>query len=184
MADMERPRTTVDCGPFTLRSWRADTDFEALFGLIGDSLDQLRPWMPWVARHGPEATHAFLAGCAARWRSGDAYNYAITMNGELVGSCSMRRATDPSGLVLGYWLHPAVTGRGIATRATAALAAEAFTLPGVRYLEIVHDAANDASGAIPRRLGFTEVRREPASPPTAPSDSGIDVVWRLTRPLA
>ena len=83
---------------------------------------------------------------------------------------------------MGYWLHPAVSGRGIATRAAAALVTEMFALPDVEYLEIAHDLANTSSGAIPRRLGFTEVRREPVTPPAAPSASGIDVVWRLDRP--
>jgi hypothetical protein len=62
--------------------------------------------------------------------------------------------------------------------------AEVFALPDVAYLEIAHDLANTSSGAIPRRLGFTEVRREQISTPAAPSDSGIDVTWRLERPTS
>jgi RimJ/RimL family protein N-acetyltransferase len=178
---VERPRQTIECGDFALRRWRADSDFEPLFRLIEESLDHIGPWMPWAAHHNPRATRAFLAGCDPKWRSGEAYNYAITVSGALVGSCSLYRAGDPRGLVMGYWLHPAATGRGIATRATAAMVAEAFALPGVEHVEIVHDVANTASGAVPRRLGFTEVRREPAIPPTAPAEIGTDVVWRLTR---
>ncbi|WP_327421349.1 GNAT family N-acetyltransferase [Streptomyces sp. NBC_01527] len=82
---------------------------------------------------------------------------------------------------MGYWLHPAATGQGIATRATAAMITEMFTLPDVEYLEITHDLANTSSAAIPRRLGFTEVLREQATPPAAPCRSGIEVVWRLNR---
>lgn len=182
MAAVERPRRTVECGDFALRQWRAGSDFEPLFRMIEESLDHLGPWMPWVARHSPETTRAFLARCAPGWRSGDAYNYAITTGGALVGSCSMHRAGDPRGLVAGYWLHPAATGRGIAVRAAAAMVAEAFALPDVEYVEITHDVANTASGAVPRRLGFTEVRRGPGAKPTAPAGSGVDVVWRLTRP--
>jgi ribosomal-protein-serine acetyltransferase len=179
---MQRPRQTIDCGDFALRSWRAENDFDALFRMIEESLDHLRPRMPWVAHHSPEATRTFLAGCAPKWRSGEAYNYAITRGDTLIGSCTMRRGAQPQGRDLGYWLHPAATGQGIATRATAAMAAEAFALPGVEYLEIVHDLTNTASGAVPRRLGFTEVRRDQVTPPAAPSDCGTDVVWRLNRP--
>ncbi|WP_234343588.1 GNAT family N-acetyltransferase [Streptomyces sp. WM6372] len=88
----------------------------------------------------------------------------------------------PQSWYLGYWLHPAAIGGGIATRATAAMMTEAFTLSNVTYLEIAHDASNVSSSAIPRRLGFSEVRREQVTPPAAPSDSGIDVIWRLNRP--
>ncbi|WP_420719359.1 GNAT family N-acetyltransferase [Streptomyces sp. RTd22] len=44
----------------------------------------------------------------------------------------------------GYWLHPAVSGRGIATRAAAALVTEMFALPDVEYLEIAHRPVNGA----------------------------------------
>jgi ribosomal-protein-serine acetyltransferase len=187
MAAMKRPQQTIDRGDFALRRWRADSDFEPLFRMIEESLDHLRPWLPWVARHCAEATRTFLAGCGPKWQNGEAYNYAISGDSTLVGSCSMYRvgnryrADNPRGLIIGYWLHPAATGRGIATRAAAVMAAEAFAMPDVEYVEIVHDVANTASGAIPRRLGFTEVRREQVVPPAAPSDRGVDMVWRLTR---
>ncbi|WP_406730150.1 GNAT family N-acetyltransferase [Streptomyces sp. NBC_01794] len=121
---MERPLQTIDCGDFALRRWQAENDFEPLFRLIEESLDHLAPWMPWVARHSREATRTFLAGCDPKWQSGEAYNYAITRQGTLIGSCTMRRAIKPQGLVMGYWLHPGATGQGIATRATAATASE------------------------------------------------------------
>ncbi|MGM1062626.1 GNAT family N-acetyltransferase [Saccharothrix sp. Mg75] len=178
---MTRPRQTIDRGDFALRRWRAGGDFEALSRMVEESLDHLGPWMPWVARHSPDATRAFLAGCDPKWRSGDAYDYAITTGSGLVGSRSTYRAGDPRGLVTGYWLHPAATGRGTATRAAAAMAAEAFTPPDVDHVEIVHDLADTASGAVPRRPGSTEVRRERAAPPATPSGSGTDVVRRPTR---
>ncbi|WP_079271252.1 GNAT family N-acetyltransferase [Streptomyces lydicus] len=182
MTVMKRPRQIIECGDFALRRWRGQSDFEPAFTLIEESLDHLRPWMPWVARHSEEKTRDFLAKSDAKWDRGDAFNYAITRDGTLIGMCSTYRRAEPQGWYTGYWLHPAATGQGIATRATAAMVAEAFTLPNVAYLEIAHDLANVSSGAIPPRLGFTEVRREQVTPPAAPSDTGIDVVWRLNRP--
>ncbi|MGP3977842.1 GNAT family N-acetyltransferase [Streptomyces sp. 8N114] len=181
---MKRPRQSIECGDFALRRWRGQSDFELAFRLITESLDHLRPWMPWVASHSEESTRNFLAKSESKWDSGDAFNYAITRDGTLIGMCSTHRAAEPQGWSMGYWLHPAATGQGIATRAAAAMVTEAFTLPDVKYLEIAHDLANVSSGAIPPRLGFTEVRREQVSPPAAPSDSGIDVVWRLNRPTS
>ncbi|MET8747659.1 GNAT family N-acetyltransferase [Streptomyces sp. NPDC004728] len=182
MVAMERPGQIIACGDFTLRRWRGQSDFDPAFRLIEESLDHLRPWMPWVASHGEESTRSFLAKSDARWDSGDAYNYAIARGSTLIGMCSTYRGTEPRGRMMGYWLHPGATGQGIATRATAAMVTEAFSLPDVEYLEIAHDMANISSGAIPPRLGFTEVRREQVTPPAAPSDSGTDVVWRLNRP--
>ncbi|MFJ1899771.1 MULTISPECIES: GNAT family N-acetyltransferase [unclassified Streptomyces] len=179
---MERPRPVIECGDVALRRWRGQRDFSSAHQLIEESVDHLSPWEPWVALHGEENTRGFLAKSGSGWAGGRVYNYAVTEHGTLVGMCQAYRGADPTGWFVGYWLHPSATGRGIATRATAALISEMFTLPAVRYLEIAHDSANTASAAIPRRLGFTVVRRELAAPPTAPSGTGIEVIWRLYRP--
>src|SRR6266702_1644464 len=73
----------------------------------------------------------------------------------------------------------AITTAGT-TAGSAALVEQAFRLPGVERVEIVHDALNVASGGIPRKLGFTEVERRPLDLPV-PGGSGVGVVWRLTR---
>lgn len=64
--------------------------------------------------------------------------------------------------------------------AAAALVAAGGGLPGIDRIEIHHDEANPASGAVARRLGFTEVerRRLPDGPQT-PHETGIDLIWRL-----
>jgi hypothetical protein len=80
MTGMERPRQIIECGDFALRRWRGQSDFEPVFRLIEESLDHLRPWMPWVASHSEEKTRDFLAKSDTKWDSGDAYNYAITQD--------------------------------------------------------------------------------------------------------
>ena len=77
-------------------------------------------------------------------------------------------------------MHQAYARRGLATAAAAALVEQAFRLPGVDRVEIVHDELNVASGGVPRKLGFTEVgRRRMDLPP--PAGTGVGVVWRLVR---
>ncbi|MEU5088416.1 GNAT family N-acetyltransferase [Streptomyces sp. NPDC021356] len=179
---MDRPSQIIECGDLVLRRWRGQRDAAQAFKLIEESVDHLLPWMPWVARHSEESTRDFLAKSESKWASGETYNYALDQGGTLVGMCQSHRAAEPPGWRLGYWLHPAAVGRGIATRATGALVNELFALPDVEYAEITHDLANTSSGAVARRLGFTEIRRERTPPPAAPSGCGIDVVWRLNRP--
>ena len=114
--------------------------------------------------------------------AGEAFNYAITVGGAVIGSCALMRRIGPGGLEIGYWIHPAWTGQGLATMAAAALLREAFTLPGIDRVEIHHDEVNKASGAVPRRLRFTEVERQPRpEEPTAPGQVGVEVIWRLLR---
>jgi hypothetical protein len=82
-------------------------------------------------------------------------------------------------LEIGYWLHPAFRGHGLATRAARLLTEAALAVPGVRAVEIRHDKANAASSAVPRRLGYTLVGEAPNRAPP-PADSGTDLVWRRT----
>ncbi|MFF7216639.1 GNAT family N-acetyltransferase [Streptomyces sp. NPDC008238] len=135
----------------------------------------------WAAGHSRQRTADFLARGEEKWRSGEAFAYAITAEGSVIGGCGLHRRIGPGGLEIGYWLHPRWTGRGLATAAVAALVGEGFSLPGVERLEIHHDAANAPSGAVARRLGFTEVARGPRPEgPCAPGEAGIEVVRRMT----
>ncbi len=163
----------------TLRRWR-ETDATALYRVVQESLEHLRPWMAWVADGYPPAAAAeFVAGAAEEWARGTTYNYAIYVQGRLAGAARLMARIGPDGLEIGYWLHPAYLGRGVATRAVGLLAEEAFRV-GVKRVEIVTDVANFRSAAIPRRLGFTEVERRSPQEPITPGEDGVDIVWRLT----
>jgi RimJ/RimL family protein N-acetyltransferase len=147
---------------------------------VTESEDHLRGWLPWVAGHSVESEAAFLAQSARDWESGTAYNYAIRTEGALAGGIGLMARIGPGGLEIGYWVHRAFTRRGLATAASAALVEQAFRLPGVDRVEIVHDELNVASGGVPRKLGFTEVGRRPIDP-RPPEGTGVGMVWRLAR---
>jgi ribosomal-protein-serine acetyltransferase len=175
----KRPNELIEHAPVTLRRYRAE-DVDALFGAVTESLEHLRPWMPWAADYSRASAEEYVTGSIKGWDEGTEYNYAILTGDALVGSIGLMTRCGPGGLEIGYWVHRAHTGRGLATAATAALVEEAFGLPGVDWVEIVHDELNVASGQIPRKLGFTEVERRPLDPPP-PAGTGIGVVWRLKK---
>ena len=181
---MEQPAETLTRGQVTLRRFRPE-DADALERAIDESLDQLLPWMPWAAKHSRESVLEYLDRSRAEWESGASYNYAITADGVLVGSCALMRRIGPGGREIGYWLHSDWTGRGLMTAAAAELTCEAFRLPGTTHVEIHHDEANRASAGVPRRLGFTLVSRTvDTEPPDSPGDSGVTVVQRIDREAA
>jgi ribosomal-protein-serine acetyltransferase len=180
----ERPDELIERGPVTLRRFRPD-DLDALFQAVTESLDHLRPWMPWAADYRLDSAEEYLAGSIKSWDEGTEYNYAILSvnpdgSSALAGAAGLMARIGPGGLEIGYWVHRAYTRRGLATAATAALVEQAFRLPGVDRVEIVHDELNVASAAIPRKLGFTEVGRRPLDLPP-PQGTGIGVVWSQTR---
>ena len=169
----------LSAGPVRLRRWRP-ADADALYRAVRESIEHLAPWMPWAAQGYSDAdAAAYIANSARRW--GTDYDYAIIAPPRaVVGSCSLMARIGPGGFEIGYWVHPGSTCRGYATAAAAALATEAFRI-GADRVEIVHDTANAASAAIPRRLGLTEVERRPSQQP-APGGTGVSVVWRLRAP--
>lgn len=176
---MTAPPETLDAAGVGLRRWQA-SDLDPLLASIDRSLAHLRPWMPWASADDLRAgTAGYLAQSDADWAAGTAFNYAIELAGRLVGSTGLMARIGPGGLEIGYWVDVDHVRQGIASRAAAALTEAGLALPGVDHIEIRHDAANDASAAVPRRLGFHEVGRAPVDP-AAPGESGVHVTWRLT----
>jgi ribosomal-protein-serine acetyltransferase len=174
-----RPDDVIEHGPVTLRRWRG-SDLDAVYRAVTESMDHLSPWMPWAAGYTQQSAAEFLAKSERDWADGTEYGYAIITERALAGSCGLMARIGPGGLEIGYWVHQAYTRRGLATAASAALVDQAFRLPGVDRVEIVHDELNVASGGVPRKLGFTEAGRRPLEQPT-PQGTGVGVVWRLVR---
>ncbi|MEY9843535.1 GNAT family N-acetyltransferase [Streptacidiphilus sp. MAP5-3] len=175
---MEHPAEILRHDRVVLRRWRnVDADIERLT-LIGlEAQERLKPWMPWAATHSRESVVEYLTAADQGWAKGEAYNYAIMGDGPNslpVGSTSMMRRIGPGGFEIGYWIHQDWSGQGLVTMAAAAQAAAAFALVGTDRVEIHHDSENHASGAVPARLGFTEVDRHP-------DEGRIEVVWRIVR---
>jgi ribosomal-protein-serine acetyltransferase len=172
-------RAQLGSGEVTLRRWR-EMDATTLYEVVQESLEHLRPWMAWVADgYSMAAATEFVADTQDEWARGASFNYAIFVSGRLAGAASLMARIGPGGLEIGYWLHPAYVGRGVATRTVSLLVTEAFRT-GANRVEIVTDVANFRSAAVPRRLGFTEVERRPPQEPVTPGEDGLDIIWRLT----
>jgi len=164
-----------------LRHWQVE-DADAQARAIQESLDHLRPWMPWAAEEPKprEERVAMLEAWEAERRAGGDEYLAVWLDGELVGSCGLHRRLGPGGLELGYWIHPAHLRRGLATEVARRLTELAFSDPSIERVEIHHDRANAASGGVPAKLGFELVGDTPRTP-QAPAEEGVERVWRLSR---
>jgi ribosomal-protein-serine acetyltransferase len=147
------------------------------------SLDHLRPWMPWAESYDRAEAERFTTRHAQAGRGGpveDAPYVVRDRAGQFFGLCGLHARLGPGALEIGYWIDVRQARRGITTLAAALISELALSLPEVGSVEIHHDQANAASGAIPAKLGYTHVattRREPA----APSDTGIEWRWLLRR---
>jgi RimJ/RimL family protein N-acetyltransferase len=167
----------MEVGQLVIRRWRL-ADVEALQRAVSESLQELRPWLAWASAAG-SGEGAFLAGSAVGWEQGERFEYGLEdRSGRLIGSMGLMRRIGPGGLELGYWVHSAHTGKGVAKLAAARLTAAALEMPDVDHVEIRHDRNNLPSGAVPAGLGF-ELVGELDREPLATSDSGHDLIWRL-----
>jgi RimJ/RimL family protein N-acetyltransferase len=176
---METPAETFTHDEFSLTRWTF-ADGAPLRAVIEASGAHLADWMFWAAGgYSDEDAATFLRLTDKNWESGRAYEYAIRVDGSIAGGIGVM--TRDGGVEIGYWLGHAFTGRGLMTRAVSLLAADAFRR-GAGYVEIKHDEQNTRSGAIPARLGFTVVGEETADENRAPACTGVNRVWRLTRP--
>ncbi|GAA3532817.1 GNAT family N-acetyltransferase [Amycolatopsis ultiminotia] len=171
---------TLTDGVITLVRWRRE-DLDVLVRTADGSRDHLGDWLVWATGGYDRAKgEEFLTGAEQRWENGQSQDYAIcTPESVVAGGCGLINR-DP-GREIGYWLAKEHTGRGYVTRAAALLVAESWR-QGATFVEIRHDERNERSAAVPRRLGFTPHRQEPAGEPVAPACAGINHVWRLTRP--
>ena len=178
---MARLPESIECGPLLLRRWRVE-DAELQERAVRESMEHLRPWMPWIADEPQplERRRDTIAAWEREWEAGGDVYLALLHEGVVAGSAGLHRRRGPGALEIGYWLHPAFTGRGIATMAARLLTNAAFTVDGIDRVEIRHDVANVRRGAVPARLGFTMLRETPNAEP-GPGDAGTDRVWSVTR---
>jgi RimJ/RimL family protein N-acetyltransferase len=112
-------------------------------------------WLPWEGFEQVDAARTFLEGFA-KSRADGRRIYGIRVDGELVGvtlfpSFNARSRTAEVGVLLAApW-----RGRGIVTRAVAAMLDWAFTERGVHRVEWKCAPGNEPSRRVARRLGFT-----------------------------
>ena len=173
-----RPPERIVLGSLELTRWQAG-DLADLQVAVSASINELQGWLAW-ASDDRSAQRGFLETTSACWEAGERFEYAIRLGTAVAGGVGLMRRIGPGGLEIGYWVHSAHTGAGLAKRASAALTEAAFELPGVDHVEIHHDEANLASRAVAAVLGFELVDRIEKTP-AAPLETGTDLVWRLGR---
>jgi len=165
----------------TLRQWTV-ADVDALSAAVTESIEHLRPWMPWI---GPEPISrpqrvALIEHWHAEWSRGGDLVIGVFRDGAVVGSSGLHRRRGPGVLEIGYWVHVDHVQQGIATEVARALTTAAFTVPDIERVEIHHDKANAASAGVPRRLGYTFVDETPVDV-TSSGEMGIDCRWVVRR---
>jgi RimJ/RimL family protein N-acetyltransferase len=155
MADGTSPAYRIATPRTVLRCWDP-ADTRAHLAAIEDSSEHLRPWLPW-AQEPPTLDRqlAFLRDARARFDRSEDYVYGVfSATGDVIGGAGLHTRRGPGVLEIGYWIHSAWTGRGLATEVTAALTRVAFEVEHVDRVEIRVVPDNLRSARVVEKLGF------------------------------
>ncbi len=135
------------------------SDTDMLAASVRESVEHLKPWMPWA--HNEPTSAEERAKRLQRFRGmfdlGQDFVYGIFNRDEsrLIGGTGLHTRLGDRELEIGYWIHKDFINQGYVTESTAALVRVAFDVLHMHRLEIHCDPGNHASAAIPRKLGFT-----------------------------
>ncbi|HKV86350.1 MAG TPA: GNAT family N-acetyltransferase [Ktedonobacterales bacterium] len=140
-----------------VRAYRPE-DAEALREAVAESRDLLRPWMPFADDHQTiEETRDFILRCQANWlmRHGFTMGVFESRTGRLLGGSGYTpRDWDVLSFEIGYWLRAGAEGHGYITESTRLITDYLFDHLHAQRVQILCDARNTRSAAVPARLGF------------------------------
>jgi RimJ/RimL family protein N-acetyltransferase len=167
-----------------VRRWRPD-DAALLKDAIDSNLDWLQRWLPWaMSEPSPlEVIRERLGTFAAKFDAGAEWLYGIFSpdEGRVLGGIGLHPRIALTGLEIGYWIRESETGHGYATEAAGAITTGALALPQIDHVEIRCDPLNQASAAIPRRLGYAHIETVVEKGKARDGGPRAAMIWRLER---
>jgi RimJ/RimL family protein N-acetyltransferase len=133
-------------------------DAAALVNAVTESIDELRPWMPWAQQIPTRADQeAHLRRVQRAWQAAEDFPLYLFEKdtGAFVGGSGLHRFDlSVPRFEIGYWIRTSQTGRGFAVEAVCAIARMAFETLGARRVEIRASDRNERSWRVAERAGF------------------------------
>lgn len=134
-----------------------------------------------MASFPPDRTEieAWFADHQREWAAGEAYRFAATLDGRMIGLVDLDGIAADEG-ELGYWFEQAAWGQGFASEAARAVARFAFTDACLLSLRSGHAMDNAASGRVLTGLGFRLLDRV-ERPSRSRGETILQCRYRLAR---
>ncbi|MCD8179717.1 MAG: GNAT family N-acetyltransferase [Tannerellaceae bacterium] len=129
-------------------------DAKDIFQAIDQNRESLRIWLPFVDHtHKQEDTENALRS----FTEDTQIVRAIQYKGNFAGLIGLKNPDQANAKVeIGYWIIPAMEGKGLVTRSCRSLIEYAFNEMNMNRILIQVCTENHKSRRIPERLGFTE----------------------------
>ena len=134
---------------------------DAYHELLAANQKRLKQWEPWAAKPPVlQETRSFLEASGRNWMDGSELPVAIAVKQDgrwhLAGALSLTITRYSRSGEIGYWIGGEYEGRGLVTRAAAAVLDQAFGPLELERVSLHTDPANERSRAVARRLGFVQ----------------------------
>jgi ribosomal-protein-serine acetyltransferase len=155
-------------------------DADELFAVVDSERAYLREWLPWVDySRSPDDLRHFIERVLDQFAANQGPQAALWVDGRISGSVGCHPIDWRNrNCSVGYWIESSVQGRGIMTRACAAMLDYLFDELGLHRVTIHCGTGNYKSCAIPERLGF--VREGVVRQGEWVNDRWVDmVVWGM-----
>src|ERR1043165_3193112 len=152
---------------------------------IDESLDHLRPWMPWV-KFEPEMLEQKIERLRIfknQYENGVDYTLGSfdKEETEVIGSTGLHTRIGPNAREIGYWINSNHVSKGYATETVKALLKVGFEIENLERIEIRCDPKNLNSLKIPSNLGFTHETTLVANASNPEGEPRDTMIWALTR---
>lgn len=148
---IETPRTVIRC--------YNPTDAPLLAQSITESVEHLKPWMPWVHAEPEEIEKKInrLRKMRASFDLNQEFVFGIFTPNEkkIIGGAGLHPRTGPNSIEIGYWINVNFINQGYGTEIAAALTKIAVEIYNFHLVEIHCDPKNLASASIPKKLNYT-----------------------------
>lgn len=137
-----------------LRRFRLE-DAQAMFENWAND-DEVTRYLTWPTHRSPEVSRMVLEDWVHGYRREDQYQWAIELEGQVVGSISVVEHNDDIGKAeIGYCIGRRWWHQGIASEALQAVIDYLFDEVGFYRIQARHDPRNPHSGAVMRKCGMT-----------------------------
>ncbi len=130
-------------------------DADDLFALTEKDRAYLSEYLPW-----PEKTKSvddskeFIKLMIQRRADNQEYGYGIKYDNNVIGHISLMHVNDEKRPEIGYWVASEFSGKGITTKATAALTSFALSKLGIPRIIIRAEPENTGSNRVAEKAGY------------------------------
>ena len=152
------PAYRIETDRLIIRCYNPE-DADLLAKSVKESLDHLKPWMPWVHSE-PEPIETKINRLRlfrAKFDLNKEFVFGIfnLEETELIGGCGFHPRIGHVAIEIGYWINVNHIRKGFGTECAGALTKIGFKVQNLKRLEIHCDPENIASASIPKKLGYT-----------------------------